>query len=132
MSVGMTDSPTYYALIVEDTQDIAGIMQQLLQRMGIDSQHASSGYKALELLETRLPDVLLLDIGMPGMSGWEVLEQVKQRYPNAHFPVIVLTAFNDPANRLIGKLQQHVFRYLTKPFELETLASAVRDALHIA
>jgi two-component system nitrogen regulation response regulator GlnG len=78
-----------------------------------------------------MPDILLLDINMPGMSGWQVLETVKERYPDFAFPVIVLTALTDPANRLIGKLQQHVVRYMTKPFELDDLADTVRQALGI-
>jgi two-component system nitrogen regulation response regulator GlnG len=121
-----------YALIVEDTADIAGIMQLTLDNMNIAHQHAPNGFLALEMLESRLPDIMLLDIGMPGMNGWEVLEAVKARWPDADFPVIVLTAFSDPANRLIGKLQAHVFRYLTKPFDVEELSRVVREALHIA
>jgi two-component system nitrogen regulation response regulator GlnG len=121
-----------YALIVEDTADIAGIMQLALDNMNIANQHAPNGFMALEMLESRLPDLMLLDIGMPGMNGWEVLEAIKTRWPDADFPVIVLTAFSDPANRLIGKLQAHVFRYLTKPFDVEELSRIVREALRIA
>jgi two-component system nitrogen regulation response regulator GlnG len=120
-----------YALIVEDTADIAGIMQLTLDSLNIMNQHAPNGFLALEMLESRLPDIMLLDIGMPGMNGWEVLEAVKIRWPDADFPVIVLTAFSDPANRLIGKLQAHVFRYLTKPFDVEELSRVVREALHM-
>jgi two-component system nitrogen regulation response regulator GlnG len=120
-----------FALIVEDTEDIAGIMQLTLERMGIENIHAANGFQALNLLESRFPDVLLLDIGLPGMSGWEVLEAIKQRWPDVNFPVIVLTAFSDPANRLIGKLQAHVFRYMTKPFDVETLEQVVREALNL-
>jgi two-component system nitrogen regulation response regulator GlnG len=122
-------STSPFVLIVEDTDDIADIMQLSLMRLGIENHRVPNGPQALSFLETRLPDVLLLDIGLPGMSGWEVLEQIKQRYPDMQFPVIVLTAFSDPANRLIGKLQAHVFRYLTKPFDVEALEKAVREAL---
>jgi len=106
-------------------------MQLTLMRLGIDSHHAINGSLALEFLAQRVPDILLLDIGMPGMNGWEVLEKVKERYPDTHFPVIVLTAFDDPANKLIGKLQARVFRYITKPFDMDVLAQTVRDALHL-
>ena len=122
----------YFALIAEDSMDIAGLMQLTLARVNIESHHASNGLLALEFLASRLPDVLLLDINMPGKNGWQVLEEVKERYPNSTFPVIVLTAFDDPANKLIGKLQARVFRYLTKPFDPRELESTVKEALGIA
>ena len=127
----MTDAKSYHALIVEDTDDIAQIIVMTLNHLGIDSHHANNGTRALEFFQQKIPDLLLLDIGLPGMSGWEVLEAVKTRYPNADFPVIVLTAFGDPANRVIGKLQRHVFRYFVKPFEVAELSKAVQEALGI-
>jgi CheY-like chemotaxis protein len=128
----MTTTPkSPYALIAEDTEDIAVLMQLTLTRLGVDSHHAINGTLALECLAERLPDIMLLDISMPGMNGWEVLEKVKERYPDTFFPVIVLTAFDDPANKLIGKLQARVFRYITKPFDMDVLVQTVRDALHI-
>jgi DNA-binding response OmpR family regulator len=127
-----TTTQTYFALITEDTEDIAGLMQLALMRLGIESHHAINGSLALEFLAQRTPDIMLLDIGMPGMNGWEVLEKVKERYPDSHFPVIVLTAFDDPANKLIGKLQARVFRYITKPFDMDMLAQTVREALHLS
>jgi DNA-binding response OmpR family regulator len=127
-----TTTQTYFALITEDTEDIAGLMQLTLTRLGIDSHHAVNGTLALDFLAQRTPDIMLLDIGMPGMNGWEVLEKVKERYPDTHFPVIVLTAFDDPANKLIGKLQARVFRYITKPFDMDMLAQTVREALHLS
>jgi DNA-binding response OmpR family regulator len=127
----LSDAKSYHAVIVEDTDDIAQIIAMTLNHLGIDSRRANNGARALELFQERIPDLLLLDIGLPGMSGWEVLEAVKTRYPNEHFPVIVLTAFSDPANRVIGKLQRHVFRYFVKPFEVAELSMAVREALGI-
>ncbi len=125
-------SKQFFALVAEDTEDIAGIMQLTLARLDIDSHHAANGILAMDFLAQRLPDIMLLDIGMPGKTGWQVLEEVKELYPEAKFPVIVLTAFDDPANKLIGKLQGRVFRYMTKPFDTEALAQAVCEALEIA
>jgi DNA-binding response OmpR family regulator len=122
----------YFALIAEDTFDIAGLMQLTLARINVESHHASNGILALEFLANRLPDVLLLDINMPGKNGWQVLEGVKELYPDSTFPVIVLTALDDPANKLIGKLQARVFRYLTKPFDPRELEATVKDALGIS
>lgn len=119
-------------LIVEDTLEYAQIVQTLLQRAGIQTHHVSDGYKALDYLEERKPDAMLLDIGMPGMNGWQVLDAVKARFPDADFPVIVLTAFNDPANKLIGKFQSRVYQYYTKPFDLKLLPETVWQAVRVA
>ncbi len=125
------DARSYHALIVEDTDNIAKIIQMALDHLGITSAIASNGVQALELITQRIPDLLLLDIGLPGMSGWEVLEAMKTRHPDAEFPVIVLTAFGDPANRLIGKFQVRVVHYIVKPFEVQDLLEAIRTALKL-
>lgn len=117
-------------MIVEDTLDAAQLMQISLRRAGIqDFLHAENGRSALDYLEMYTPDVMILDIGMPDMSGWSVLEFIKQRHGDTSFPVIMLTAFDDPANKLIGKLQSRVYRYLTKPFLPEVLIQTVKDAI---
>lgn len=127
----MTTPNSHFVLIVEDTDEIALIIQLTLESMGIQSHRVNNGHKALDTLTEEHPDLLLLDIGLPGMSGWELLEAIKTRYPDAQFPVIVLTAFGDPANRLIGKFQPHVVRYFVKPFDMKDLAQAVREALQM-
>ncbi|MEZ4671046.1 MAG: response regulator [Anaerolineae bacterium] len=116
-------------LIVEDTPEAAQLMQIVLRRAGMtEITHAANGRQALDYLEMYTPDVAILDIGMPDMSGWEVLEIIKTRFSDTKFPIIILTAYIDPANKLIGKLQQRVHRYLTKPFIPEVLVQAVREA----
>ncbi len=117
-------------MIVEDTLDAAQLMQISLRRAGIkDILHAENGRSALDYLEVYTPDVVILDIGMPDMNGWSVLEFIKQKHGDTSFPVIMLTAFDDPANKLIGKLQSRVYRYLTKPFLPETLIQTVKEAI---
>ncbi|PJF40666.1 MAG: response regulator [Chloroflexi bacterium] len=118
-------------LIVEDTQDTADLMMLTLQRLGVETFHAPDGYVALEFLENNTPDLMLLDIGLPGMSGWDVLEAIKEHDPDNSFPVIVLTAFADPTNKLIGKFQNRVHQYITKPFEMKHLQEVVREVLSL-
>ena len=115
-------------LIVDDTIEYGELVQASLIRSGLQADYVHNGQLALDYLRERMPDVMLLDIGMPGMSGWAVLDEIKVRYPEANFPVIVLTAFNDPANKLVGKFQQQVYRYCTKPTDLRTLANTVIEA----
>ncbi len=115
-------------LIVDDTIEYGQLLQASLMRSGLQADYVNNGQLALDYLNEHLPDVMLLDIGMPGMNGWAVLDEIKVRYPQANFPVIVLTAFNDPANKLVGKFQQQVYRYYTKPTDLRTLANTVLEA----
>jgi len=116
-------------LIVEDTVEYGNLVQSQLQRAGMKAHHVADGKSALDYLDEKMPDAMLLDIGMPGMNGWAVLDEIKVRYPDANFPVIVLTAFNDPANKLIGKFQQQVYRYCSKPFDLRRLTETVWEAV---
>ncbi len=115
-------------LIVDDTIEYGELVQASLIRSGLQADYVYNGQMALDYLNNQLPDVMLLDISMPGMSGWAVLDEIKVRYPKANFPVIVLTSFNDPANKLVGKFQQLVYRYCTKPTDLKTLAHTVIEA----
>jgi DNA-binding response OmpR family regulator len=120
---------THTILIVEDTIDIANMMRTILEGAGYRIIHMPDGIAALEWLSDQAPDMMLLDIGLPGMSGWEVLERLKAVWNPIPFPIVIMTAFADPANKLIGKLQDAVSRYMTKPFEAVELMSAVQEAL---
>lgn len=115
-------------LIVEDTLDIANIIMISLERLGLESYHASTGQKAVAYLEQQLPDLIMLDLNLPGMNGWQVLDFAKEQYGEENLRVIVITASTDASNRLIGKLQI-VARYVTKPFHPEHLLDVVREVL---
>jgi two-component system OmpR family response regulator len=118
-------------LIVEDAMELAQISQITLNRMGFKTFHALNGHRALEFLAENTPDLMLLDIGLPGMNGWEVLERIKLDDQATEFPIIVLTAAGDPVNRLIGKLQERVKRYMVKPYSIDELSKAVREVLEL-
>ncbi len=126
------DGKPIFALIVEDDAEIGQLIRITLQQVGIDTHHVLNGQAALDFLAERTPDVMILDIAMRGMSGWDLLETIKAYYPESRFPVVVLTAYDDPANKLIGKLQDRVFQYLTKPFNPSMLTSVIRVALDTA
>lgn len=122
----------YLVLIVEDAVELAQISQITLNRMGLRTFHAANGQRALEFLAENTPDLMLLDIGLPGMNGWEVLERIKLDDSTQEFPIIVLTAAGDPVNRLIGKLQERVKHYIVKPYSVDQLATAVREVLELS
>lgn len=116
-------------LIVEDTMELAEVIQATLERMNMVTIHETHGNKALNALEEVKPDVVLLDISLPDMTGWKILDTLKEKYGDDGLPaVIVITAYGDPANRLVGKLQG-VYSYLIKPFTADEVEDIVTRAL---
>jgi CheY-like chemotaxis protein len=119
-------------LLVEDSDEFAAIVRETLRRIKVDVTHARDGRMATEYLRTHLPDLILLDLNLPDMTGWNILDHAKQEFatvPEGQRPrIIVLTAYNDPANRLVGKLQE-VYRFLVKTTTPIELQNVVREAL---
>jgi CheY-like chemotaxis protein len=121
----------HVVMIVEDTVEIAEVIQAALARANLKTVHELHGGKALSRYEEHKPDLILLDIGLPDISGWQFLEGLKERHKAANKslpPVIVITAFGDPANRLVGKFQG-VHDYLIKPFTAAEVERVVTKAL---
>ncbi|MCA9892555.1 MAG: response regulator [Anaerolineae bacterium] len=117
-------------LIVEDTIDFAEMTMHILRRMGIEASHTVSAADAIEFIDSQCPDLVLLDLNLPGESGWEVLKHLNESNIERHVPVIVTSAYSDSANRLVGKLQ-NVYKYMIKPFPPQDLMQAVRQALRL-
>ncbi len=117
-------------LIIEDYPEVADVINVILRRMGFTTAHESHGARAFERYNEMIPDIVLLDLALPDITGWRVLDAIKERQREAttRMPVvIVMTAYGDPANRLVGKLQG-VHAYLVKPFTAEELQRVVREA----
>jgi DNA-binding response OmpR family regulator len=120
-------------LIVEDTVELGEIIQATLERMEILAFCETHGTKALKRYDEVQPDLVILDIGLPDMTGWRVLDAIKESKALFKRPaIIIITAYGDPANRLMGKLQG-VDSYLIKPFtptEVERIVQEVLDQKH--
>jgi CheY-like chemotaxis protein len=115
-------------LIIEDTAELGEIIQATLESMNLKTAHETHGAKAISRFEEMLPNVVLLDIGLPDMTGWKFLETIKEKHKDRMPIIIVITAYGDPANRLVGKLQG-VFDYLIKPFTAADVEKVVTRAL---
>lgn len=129
-----TRSQSPLILIVEDAIELAEIMQATLERINMKTNHHTHGERALASLDKIMPDVILLDIALPDITGWRFLDELKLRYDHPQSPikmppVVVITALGDPANRLVGKLQG-VHSYLIKPIKPDELEVTVRSALN--
>ena len=110
-------------LVVDDDPDILDALSEILEVEGYDVQRARNGREALQRLEQGLPDLVLLDLMMPVMDGWEFARSLS---PGARPPIIVLSADRNVSAKAkeIGALG-----WLAKPFELSELLSAVQRAL---
>ena len=116
-------------LVVEDEHDIAGLIKHALERAGDGQVHiVSSGDAALRAITEQAPDVIILDLNLPVLSGTEVCRIVRSRPETANIPIIMLTARTGESDRVTG-LDLGADDYVTKPFSLRELAARVRAVL---
>ena len=112
--------------IVDDDRSIRWVIEKALSREGIAYNSFSSAQEALDALASAMPEVLVSDIRMPGRSGLELLQAVKQRYPAV--PVIVMTAYSD-LDSAVAAFQGGAYEYLPKPFDVDQAVDLIRRAL---
>ncbi len=113
-------------LVVDDEENICRMVSRYLKREGFKVLVAHDGEKALNMVSQERPDLLLLDIRMPGISGMDVLRRVKDM--NEDMPVIMMTAYSC-VNQAVEALKTGAHDYLTKPFDLNEIIRVIRRAL---
>jgi CheY-like chemotaxis protein len=118
-------------LVADDDEDILELVRFRLARSGYDTICTHDGTQALALAAERLPDVVVLDVSMPGLDGVEVTERLRSNESTTHIPVILLTASANPADVSKG-LAAGAEDYVTKPFSPEMLESRVSAILKAA
>ena len=113
-------------LIVDDEIEICDFLKSFFEERNFDVKTASSGQAALDVAEQFKPNVMLLDIKMPGMDGVQVLGNVKKKYP--HTKVIMVTAL-ETRDKIEECLRLGADNYITKPLSLEYLENDVREKI---
>ncbi|EGH33749.1 PAS:GGDEF protein, partial [Pseudomonas syringae pv. japonica str. M301072] len=103
-------------LIIDDDVHVRELLEVLLQNQGYRTLTAESGELALAMIKRQAPDLILLDIMMPGMDGYEVASQLKAEKNTANIPIIMLSALDDQSSRLSG-LEAGAEEYLNKPVD---------------
>lgn len=122
-------APRVRVLVVEDEHDIAGLIKHTLERNGeMDVETISTGDAALKSVTERTPDLIILDLNLPVLSGVDVCRILRTRPNTAHTPIIMLTARTSESDRVTG-LDVGADDYVTKPFSLRELAARVRAVL---
>ena len=112
-------------LVVEDDQDIAAAIETVLTRAGLDVTGAGAGRQGLRVFHAMHPDLVILDIGLPELDGWAVLERIRDM---SDVPVLILTAHGQEADKVRG-LTAGADDYLTKPFGNQELAARAETLL---
>ncbi len=102
-------------LIVDDSSTARTAYKTLLERRGHRVELADDGFKALEFLRRTIPDLILLDLLMPGMAGYEVLKRIREELGIGKVPIVVVTSVNEDASRYMV-LDHGADDYLVKPF----------------
>ncbi|MFO1406119.1 MAG: response regulator transcription factor [Steroidobacteraceae bacterium] len=120
--------PRPHVLIVDDDAELRSMLGEYLANEQIEVDTAPDGATALRMLERQRPDLLLLDVTMPGMNGFELLRRVRDRWP---VPVLMLTARDDVVDRVLG-LELGADDYLTKPFNGRELLARIHAVLRRA
>jgi DNA-binding NarL/FixJ family response regulator len=115
-------------LVVEDDPAIALTLSEYFEAVGYGVVHAASAEKGICLLEDYRPHLLIADISLPGMNGYELVKQVRKNPLHRLLPVIFLTARDQTRDRILG-YQTGCDVYVAKPFNLEELAAIVRGLL---
>lgn len=121
----------YRVLVVEDDVDSMTLLRLALRELPLEIFHAGTGGEAVAYLDRTHPDLVFIDLNLPDMRGWEVVERLKTAALAKRTRIIVLTAHAEPVNRLIGNLQP-ITAYLNKPVPQDRLRAAVREALSLA
>jgi DNA-binding response OmpR family regulator/two-component sensor histidine kinase len=118
-------------LIVDDEPKNIELLEALLEPEGYTLIKASNGSEALSLLSNDVPDLMLLDIMMPGLSGFSVLEEIRNNESTRTIPVILLSALQDRENRLKG-IDAGADDFISKPFDKAELISRIRTQINLS
>ena len=124
------DNSQYSVVIVDDTPENIRLLAQLLSEQGYHVRSAPNGERALATVRKERPDLILLDILMPGIDGYEVCRQLKADDQLKNVPVIFISALNEAFDK-VSAFSAGGVDYVTKPFQVEEVLARVQTHLSI-
>jgi len=125
----MNDKDTKQILCIEDEPEMIDLIRLILGRRGFEVLGAAGGKEGLEKVRQQPPDLVLLDLMMPDMDGWEVYQQMKADEKTKDIPVIVVTAKAQSIDKVLGLHIAKVDDYIAKPFSPQDLLNSVDKVL---
>lgn len=123
--------PKVRVLLIEDDPDVAELLVFYFDSRGYEVTHAMDGKEGIAAARSRFPNVILLDVMLPDMSGWEIAQVLRSGALTRYIPIIFLTQRNSRSDKLRG-LSMGVDDYVTKPFDMEELRLRVQGAIRRA
>jgi two-component system, OmpR family, response regulator VicR len=117
-------------LCIEDEPEMIDLIRLILSRRGFDVYGASGGEEGIQMIREMHPDLVLLDLMMPDMDGWEVYQQMKAEASTRDIPVIVVTAKAQNIDKVLGLHIAKVEDYIAKPFGPQELMDSVDKVLN--
>jgi DNA-binding response OmpR family regulator len=126
----MDDKTVKHILCIEDEPEMIDLIRLILGRRGFDVHGATGGTEGLRMVRETHPDLVLLDLMMPDMDGWEVYQQMKADDATRNIPVIVVTAKAQNIDKVLGLHIAKVDDYIAKPFSPQELLNSVEKVFN--
>lgn len=125
----MSNQTTRSIVYIEDDPEMIDLVSLILSRRGFNVKGALGGRQGLDIVRETMPDLVLLDLMMPDMDGWDVYQQLRSSEATAKIPVIIITAKSQPIDRVLGLSVAHADDYITKPFRPQGLLESIYKIL---
>lgn len=125
----MSKNDSQQILCIEDEPEMIDLIRLILNRKGFEVNGANGGKEGLDAVRKNKPDLVLLDLMMPDMDGWEVYQQMKADETTRDIPVIVVTAKAQSIDKVLGLHIAKVDDYIAKPFSPQELLNSVDNVL---
>lgn len=119
---------THRILIVDDSPTETYRFKEILQNNGFEVLEASNGADGITITQAELPDLVLMDVVMPGVNGFQATRQISRGETTKHIPIVIVSTKDQATDRLWGK-RQGAIEYLTKPVEEKKLIEVIRNNL---
>jgi DNA-binding response OmpR family regulator len=116
-------------MIVDDDPDILISIRKIFEREGYEVFTVDSGMDCIKELERGFKGIVLMDIMMPFMDGWDTIQEITNRGLSKNIVISILTAKGTPDHDKIKGLQPHIYDYITKPFDVKSLISNVKSMI---
>ena len=115
---------------IEDDLEMTYLIKMILERKGYEIISTNDGMEGFEIIEREKPDLVLLDLMMPNIDGWDIYHQLKSNENTNQIPVIVISAKAQPIDKVLGMQIAKVNNYISKPFRPQELLESIESILN--